>query len=66
MFGDLKILESISGKFGVIIKGELDGVYFKATCNDLDDGKISIHAIESDYNQSAIRKALIWYGHADF
>ena len=66
MFPNLKITESISGRFGLVIKGEVDGTYFKATCGELENGKILIHDIETKGSKNVVKEALMWFGHVDF
>lgn len=66
MYPHLKIIESVSGKFGVIIKGEVDGTYFKANCSELENGKIFIHEIETEGSKNVVKEVLMWYGHVDF
>ena len=66
LYPNVKIIESITGKFGLVIKGEVDGVYFRVNCGELENGKILIHDIESDYCKNTIKEVLIWQGHVDF
>jgi hypothetical protein len=55
----------VSGKFGTVIVGEIDGTYFKVVCEDLENGKLLINEIETEANKTILRQALVWYGHVD-
>lgn len=64
---ELMVNECVTGKFGVVLKGEFEGVYFKAMCFELESKKVVIDRIESDFeNHRAIKEALIWCGYADY
>jgi len=65
VFPNLKVRECVSGKFGTVIVGEIDGTYFKVVCEDLENGKLLINEIETEANKTILRQALVWYGHVD-
>lgn len=62
----LEVVDTVTGKFGTIINGTYNNVYFKAFISDLENKMAMIHEIETSGSKSEIKLALIKAGLADF